>query len=113
MQDLREPVAQRLGTQLRQIDEGVARHARAYQCGCGNRIFFRNTLCLACNSQLGYLPGETRMAALDAGAAPGTWRAEGRAGVLKSCSNRDSPAGCHWLLEAGDATAVSLPSRLT
>jgi len=63
-----------LDAQLKQLDDRVARHSRSYQCRCGSRVFFRNTLCLACNSQLGYLADEGRVAALEPGSAPGTWQ---------------------------------------
>ena len=78
MNDLRQSQDTSLGSQLKQLDDRVARHTRSYRCRCGNRIFFRNTLCLECKSQLGYLPDEARLAALDPGPAPGTLRAEGR-----------------------------------
>jgi len=95
MHDLGEPLDKGLGTQFKQRDQRVARHARSYQCRCGNRIFFRNTLCLVCKSQLGYLPDEGRLAAWDSGCAPGTWRAAGRDDVRKFCANPDSPAPCN------------------
>ena len=84
----------------RPLDERLARHSRSYRCRCDNRLFFRNTLCLSCRSQLGYLPDELRMAALEPGDAPGTWHAEGRDDVLRFCANRDSPALCNWLTPA-------------
>lgn len=30
---------------------------RAYHCHCGNRVFFDNSQCLACGSELGHCPG--------------------------------------------------------
>ena len=101
MQELRESLDRPLGTQLKQLDEGVARHARSYQCRCGHRIFFRNTLCLQCNAQLGYLPGEQRMAALDPGDSS-----------LKYCANRDSAAICNWMIDARDANSFCIACRL-
>ena len=56
MQGVLESLDKGLEAQLKELDERVARHARSYRCRCANRIFFRNTLCLACKSQLGYLP---------------------------------------------------------
>jgi hypothetical protein len=63
---------------VKHLQERMARHSRSYRCRCASRVFFRNTQCLACQSQLGYLPDERRVAALDPAAAPGTWRDEGR-----------------------------------
>jgi hypothetical protein len=101
-----------VGSQLKQLDERVSRHSRSYRCGCGNRIFFRNTLCLACDAQLGYLPDEGRVAAVEPGTAAGTWRAEGRADPLKFCANRDSPAICNWMLNAQDGSSYCIACRL-
>jgi hypothetical protein len=101
-----------LGAPLKQRDERLARHSRSYQCRCGSRIFFRNTLCLACKSPLGYLPDEGRVAALDPGPAQGTWRAEGRGTVLKSCANRDSPAACNWMTDVANSSSYCIACRL-
>ena len=84
-------------TQPSPLDDRLARHSRSYRCRCANRLFFRNTLCLACTSQLGYLPEERRLAALEPGEAAGTWRVEGRDDVLRFCANRESAALCNWL----------------
>ncbi len=70
----------------------LARHSRAYRCRCGEAIFFRNTQCLACGSQLGFLPDEGRLAALEPGPAQGTWLAQGRPETLKFCANRGAAA---------------------
>jgi len=101
-----------LDAQLKQLDDRVARHSRSYQCRCGSRVFFRNTLCLACNSQLGYLADEGRVAALEPGSAPDTWRTEGREGLLKFCANRDSPAICNWMTDAQDGSRYCIACRL-
>lgn len=97
---------------LNSPDERLARRTRSYQCRCGNRIFFRNTLCLACNFQLGYLPDERRVAALEAGSVPGTWRVEGRDDVLRCCANRDTPAVCNWMTHAHHENHYCIACRL-
>ena len=94
------------------IRERVARHARSYRCRCGNLIFFRNTLCLECNSQLGYLADEGRLVALDPGTTPGTWRAHGRDDDLKFCANRDSPAICNWVIDSHNSSSYCIACRL-
>lgn len=88
------------------------RLAHAYQCRCKTAVFFRNTQCLTCRSQLGFLPEQLQLAALDPGATPGTVRAAGRAGAYKFCENRDSPAFCNWLLKARDPCALCIACRL-
>jgi hypothetical protein len=111
--DLQESLHKGAETRVKQLDERVARHARSYQCRCGNRIFFRNTLCLECKSQLGYLPDEARVAALDPGPAPGTWRVQGREDVLKFCANRDSAAICNWMTDARNSSSHCIACRLS
>ena len=86
--------------------------SRAYRCRCGNPLFFANTLCLRCRSPLGYLPDEGRIAALDPGPEPGTWRAEGRAEPLKFCGNRASAADCNWMMLAANPAKHCIACRL-
>jgi hypothetical protein len=112
MDDLLEWPNQGFSARLKQLDDRLARHSRSYQCHCGSRIFFRNKLCLACKSPLGYLPDEGQVAALDPGPAQGTWRAEGRGTVLKFCANRDSPAACNWMTDAANTSSYCIACRL-
>src|SRR4051812_8706326 len=102
MPDLLQSLRDGLDTQAESTDARAARHSRFYQCRCGNPVFFDNTQCLACQSQLGYLPDEGRIAALDPGAQPGTWTAQGRSELLKCCGNRESAAACNWMMLAAN-----------
>ena len=90
----------------------LIRHSRAYRCRCGNPLFFANTLCLNCRSQLGYLPDEGRIRALDPGPGPDTWHADGRAQLLKSCGNRASASACNWMLLASNPAKHCVACRL-
>jgi hypothetical protein len=85
---------------------------RSYFCRCGTRVSFGDRLCPACGSQLGYLPDEGRMAALDAGREPGTWTTDGRDELLKFCSNRHSPAACNWMVFAENPAEFCIACRL-
>jgi hypothetical protein len=106
---------------MERLDEGLSseaqpahltRHFRAYRCRCGAPLFFANTKCLTCGSQLGYLPDEGRIAALDPESASANWRAEGRRESLKFCANRDSAAACNWMLFAANPHAHCIACRL-
>jgi hypothetical protein len=112
MQDIQESRDTSPSDQANQVNIRVARHIRAYRCRCGNRIFFRNTLCLECQSQLGYLPDEGRVAALDRGPAADTWYADGRDDVLKFCANRATPAICNWMTYARNSSDYCIACRL-
>ena len=78
------------------------RNSKVWQCQCGQSVFFPNTQCLACSAALGYLPEQGRIAALEPGAEPTTWRLsdEPDAGVYRRCANLDTPAACNWLFPA-------------
>jgi hypothetical protein len=112
MADLLENPGDRVAAPPESADERLARHSRLYRCRCGNPVFFLNTQCLACGSQLGYLPDEGRIAALDRGAEAATWRAEGRTELLKACAHRESPAACNWMLFAANPKAHCIACRL-
>lgn len=112
MDDLEKAAGTCAGTPVHRLDERVARHARSYRCRCGNRLFFRNTMCLACQSPLGYLPDDGHLVALDPGPAAGTWRADGRPEPFKHCANRESPAICNWLIDAHNGSDYCIACRL-
>jgi hypothetical protein len=111
MSDLMQSLGDRLATPMAP-EARLARHSRFYQCRCGNPVFFDNTQCLSCQSQLGYLPDEGRIAALDPGPEPGTWRAAGRKDVLKFCGNRESAAACNWMMYAANPKTHCVACRL-
>jgi hypothetical protein len=106
-----ESIARRLTTDWKLHKTGE-KLTRAYKCRCGVAIFFRNTQCLNCQSQLGFLVDDLSLAALDPGPDPGTVRAQGSDRLFKYCGNRESPALCNWLLEAGDPLPLCIACRL-
>jgi len=111
MQDLLETLGNWLGTGWKHRREERL-PSRTFHCRCGPPIFFPNTQCLSCNSQLGYLPDDNTLVALDPGGEPGTWRVAEHKALYKSCINRDTPAACNWLLAADDPHALCIACRL-
>uniref|UniRef100_UPI003F499457 zinc-binding metallopeptidase family protein n=1 Tax=Cupriavidus yeoncheonensis TaxID=1462994 RepID=UPI003F499457 len=111
MLELFESLTRRLMTewQLRKRDEKLS---RTYHCGCGTAIFFRNTQCLNCQAQLGYLPDTLSLVALAPGPDPGTLIADGNDRLYKYCGNRESPALCNWMLDASDPASLCIACRL-
>ncbi|MGA9856953.1 MAG: putative zinc-binding metallopeptidase [Solirubrobacteraceae bacterium] len=66
----------------------------SYACGhCGHLVFFENSLCLNCSTELGFVPEELDLVALEGDAATGRYR----------CANAKL-AKCNWM--------VSAPGRL-
>jgi hypothetical protein len=87
-------------------DDGLAT-PRAYRCGCGRRVFFRNSRCLGCRAPLGYVPSRRSVCALAPGPAPELWRiagagSEATAPLYRRCANFSGPAACNWLIEPED-----------
>lgn len=111
MLGLIESIAGRLTTDWKLHKTGE-KLTRSYKCRCGTAIFFRNTQCLSCSAQLGFLADSLSLAALDPGPEPGTVRAEGGNRPYKYCGNRESPALCNWLLAAGDPLSLCVACRL-
>lgn len=90
----------------------VPRHSRAFRCQCGRHVFFRNSLCIACHTPLGYLPERAAVLPLSPGSAPGRWRVPDDARDYKRCANLDTPAGCNWLLAVDDPKTLCTSCRL-
>jgi hypothetical protein len=93
--------------------------SRAYFCRCGKPVFFRNSICLACNTPLGYEPHLQQVYPLAAGPESGTWQlaSDGaRDAKYLRCANLDSPAACNWLVSEpemeGNPRLVCIACRL-
>ena len=82
--------------------------ARNYRCRCGQPVFFRNSVCLVCSSELGFDPEALTLRSRMPGPRPGSWRATDDVGEvgppLQRCANF-GPAGCNWLLPPDQAPA--------
>jgi hypothetical protein len=111
MQGLYESLNQWLGADWRER-RSLKRLSRAYECGCGTHIFFPNTQCLTCQSQLGYFPEVPALLAIEPGTEPDTFKAAGREGTYRYCGNRATPALCNWMVAQGDPNPLCLACRL-
>ena len=87
---------------------------RAFRCRCGRPVFFRNDVCLACGTPLGYDPDLVLLRPLAATRDPQVWRAMRTRGVgmtvplttYRRCANWTSAAPCNWLLPDNDAARL-------
>jgi hypothetical protein len=79
---------------------------RTFTCRCGNVLFFDNSLCLACNSEVGFCPQCQTISALvpsgEAGYACGN--ADCGAALVK-CGNYAQHDVCNRMVPAGGETA--------
>ena len=78
--------------------------SRVYRCRCGQRIFFDNSLCLACGTPLGYEPERTQVFPLEQSRNGVGWNLVGPAGegnrVFNRCLNFQAIASCNWLVDS-------------
>jgi hypothetical protein len=103
MINILESIGKRL-TEVWRSEEPSGR-GHNYRCQCGRAIFFRNSLCLGCNSALGYEPEVGEVRAVQPGPAPDTWKFFGQeedVPLWRRCRNFNSPAGCNWLVSANE-----------
>ena len=79
---------------------------RAFRCRCGRPVFFRNDVCLACGTPLGYDPDLVLLRPLAPTRDRQVFRAMRTRGIgmtvplttYRRCANWDSAAPCNWLL---------------
>lgn len=98
-----------IGKRLTEVgrSEEPSGYGQNYRCQCGRAIFFRNSLCLGCNSALGYEPEVAEVRALQPGPDQDSWKFYGQeenAPLWRRCKNFNSPAGCNWLVSAEEET---------
>lgn len=108
-----ETITRRLAEVWR-LEEPTVR-GRSYRCRCGRPVFFRNSVCLACQTPLGFDPDSLQVRAIEPGPDPTTWILSGEEtahALWKRCVNLDSPAGCNWLVSFGDQQSLCRSCRL-
>jgi len=110
VENLYDSVARLLSTTRKGRE--APRHSRSFRCQCGRQVFFRNSLCIACSTPLGYLPARAAVLPLTPAGVPGRWRVPADAHEYKRCANLDTPAGCNWLLSADDPLDLCIACRL-
>jgi len=113
MNPLFDSITKRLAEAWR-ADEPSGR-GHSYRCACGRPVFFRNSLCLGCQTPLGYEPDLAQVRALEADRDANTWRLAGEREspqAWRRCGNFDSPAGCNWLVPVQEKETLCIACRL-
>ncbi|HTU27268.1 MAG TPA: putative zinc-binding metallopeptidase [Pirellulales bacterium] len=113
MSNIFEYITRRLGEAWRS-DEPSGR-GQAYRCDCGRPIFFRNSLCLGCQSPLAFEPDIQQVCTLLPDEQPDTWIAsisKESDSRWRRCGNFDTPAGCNWLVPVTDEELLCISCRL-
>jgi len=73
---------------------------RHYQCVCGNVLFFDNSTCLQCGSEVSYNPAADRMEILDAES------------VFVRCQNGVSYGTCNWVVLKNSPSSLCVSCAL-
>jgi hypothetical protein len=88
---------------------------KAFHCdGCGSLVFFENVKCITCGHVLGFLPGSTKLAALEP-VENGAWRALSKAQndqLYHFCNNGQQHEVCNWMVAADDPNSFCFSCRL-
>ena len=69
---------------------------KQFRCRCGERVFFENTRCIACNTILGFDPMSLEMVSVDCN---GTAYADGYGQSYRLCKNNVDFGNCNWLVK--------------
>ena len=89
---------------------------KAFQCTCGQLLFFHNAVCLGCGSAIAYDPTSRLLGALLQN-DDGSWSiaVDERAPKpsFRFCQHRTGAAACNWLVPTETAHAACLSCRLT
>lgn len=87
---------------------------KPFLCQCGNRIFFENIKCLKCERELGFVPEQGKMAALeplDPAAATFSAHVDPKR-PRKKCQNYVNEGVCNWLAPADDPNPLCRACQL-
>lgn len=85
---------------------------KRFYCQCGQEVYFENSHCNTCGSLLGFDPQSLSLHSLEL--EDGAWRLQGNVEIkFHSCSHRDHPVKCNWLLPVNDINQQCISCRLT
>jgi hypothetical protein len=87
---------------------------RTFDCACGNKLYFENTVCLKCTGELGYLPDCSDLARLRP-SGDDLWSAETAArdvGLYRKCANYAVHNVCNWMIPAAESSPLCHACRL-
>ena len=83
---------------------------KAFFCDCGNRVFFDNDRCLACQRALGFDADRLTMVTLTESENGDLEAADGR--PFRRCANYRDYGNCNWLIAADSAESLCGSCRL-
>lgn len=81
---------------------------------CGQTLYFENSHCTGCGSELGYLPDSMQLTALRAG-SDGDWLQDGSepgAPAYRKCSNYSRHGVCNWMIPVHETQTLCTACRV-
>lgn len=89
---------------------------KAFQCTCGQPLFFHNGVCLGCGAAIAYDPTSRLLGTLEP-RDDGTWTlaidTRNPQPAFRFCEHRTGAAVCNWLIPAQRSDTACLSCRLT
>ena len=92
---------------------------RAFECSCGQPLFFNNMRCLACGADVAYDPQQRALGSITS-SGDGLWSftadpqaPQAPAPQFRLCAHRAAAAACNWLVPSGEPEALCLSCSLT
>lgn len=86
-----------------------------YRCRCGRPVYFNNSVCLGCQSPLGFDPENLAVVSMQVSDTPDLWildNADPAHRLWRRCENFESPAGCNWMVRLEDVDTLCRSCRL-
>ena len=84
---------------------------KTFTCHCGNKLHFENSQCLACGRELGYLPDQQQLSALEP-SQDEVWQALLNNQLYRKCDNYTRHDICNWLVPVEDNNIYCKSCRL-
>ena len=86
---------------------------KRFHCHCGNEVFFENTHCTACGSQLGFDPSKGELLTLMASSEASKKVIDTVGNHYLVCEHRQHALLCNWLLPPDSENGQCISCRLT
>jgi hypothetical protein len=85
---------------------------KSFTCSCSNPLYFENSVCLSCNSTLGFVPGDARLYDLEPRGNLWTPKGDPRNRLFRKCRINEQETVCNWLVPDDTDSDYCLSCRL-
>lgn len=85
---------------------------KSSECQCGNRIYFENSQCVNCHSELGFLADEGVLSSITS-VDDNHWQATFNQNTYRKCENYINQTSCNWMIPESETQVYCLSCRLS